>query len=227
MERKRKITKENIWEFYPKSYSVITPSIQKILLKESASFAKGKVLDAGTGVGKLIPYLLRNHNVRSIIGIDYEKAMLEEAKRRKDIRIETKKLQLLQGNVMDLKFENSSFDTITSLNVLYTLTEPLKFLEESFRVLRKGGNLVLSSPNQFLPEKIGELERVISEEFEGDQQYKIFKKCNEYLVSGFKPKLFSIEEICNLLNRVGFEIQDINNKYYLGANYRVIAKKVN
>jgi len=51
------INENNIWELYAPVFSKVTATMQKSLLLHAAINANGSVLDAGTGVGKLLPYL--------------------------------------------------------------------------------------------------------------------------------------------------------------------------
>ena len=50
------------------------------------------------------------------------------------------------GDAMQLAFANESFDLVFATQVLEHLSEPSMFLEESFRVLRPGGIIILSCP---------------------------------------------------------------------------------
>jgi 2-polyprenyl-3-methyl-5-hydroxy-6-metoxy-1,4-benzoquinol methylase len=101
-------------------------------------------LDIGTGNGYL-PSLLRDRlSGTLIIGIDFVREILREAK---DLN------QCLQVDIdrTFLPFRDHSFDMITCMDVLEHLILPDKLLHEINRVLKPGGHCLLSVPNiQFI-----------------------------------------------------------------------------
>lgn len=217
-----KINEKNVWKLYSPAFARITPTMQKSLLLHAAINAKGNVLDAGTGVGKLLPYLKSNKNVNTVLGIDANSFMLKEAK-----GYENNTVQTQIGNVLNHEGE---YDTIVSLNVLYTLNEPMKFLEQSYNNLKEEGQLILSSPNTDVDMK--RLEQAVDIEFNASlnqdlkDDYNIFKECNFYLTSqtGFKPKLFDMDDMISRLKNIGFKIQNTQLDY-LETNFTIIATK--
>ena len=217
-----KINEKNVWKLYSPVFAKITPTMQKSLLLHAAINAKGSVLDAGTGVGKLLPYLKSNKNIDNILGIDANSFMLKEAKKYENQNIKTQ-----IGNVIN---HDGKYDTIVSLNVLYTLNEPIKFLEKSYSNLNKNGVLILSSPNKNV--NMRKLEEIVDIEFNSSlnsdlqDEYTLFKECNFYLTSqtGFKPKLFDMEEMIPTLENIGFTISH-KQMDYLDTNFTIIATK--
>lgn len=217
-----KLNDNNIWEIYSPVYAKITPTMQKSLLLHAAFNAKGSVLDAGTGVGKILPYLKSNKNVTNILGIDSNSHMLKESK-----KYESKNTKTKIGNVLDYK---GQYDTIISLNVLYTLSDPILFLKNSYSNLNQNGNLIISSPGKSLHMKtltdMIDLEFTASTNNDLKQEYTLFKDCNFYLASqtGFKPKLFDMEEVTLILKEIGFKIKNAQQDY-LNQNFTIIANK--
>ena len=53
------------------------------------------------------------------------------------------------GSILDMPFENNSFDFIVSSEVIEHTPDPHKAIEELARVLKPGGTLVLTTPNKF------------------------------------------------------------------------------
>lgn len=101
---------------------------------EAINRHSGIVLDAGCGTGKLSEYA-----GRSVVGIDFSDTMLHVAKKRSS--------SLVRGDLNgSLPFPSSTFGAVVSLNVLYTLEEPEKMLQEAYRVLESGGELILATP---------------------------------------------------------------------------------
>lgn len=94
----------------------------------------GIVLDAGCGTAKLSEY-----TEQSVVGMDFSDTMLHVAKKRSS--------SLVRGDLNgSIPFPDSTFSAVVSLNVLYTLEEPEKMLQEAYRVLEYGGELILATP---------------------------------------------------------------------------------
>ncbi len=104
-----------------------------------------QILDIGTGTGIVALHVAQKIGTKGkVIGVDLSDKMLERAK--------LKALQAgLNGCVefrrMDaeaLELENCTFDVVLSLFALLHFPNPLSALREMFRVLRRGGRLVLA-----------------------------------------------------------------------------------
>jgi phosphatidylethanolamine/phosphatidyl-N-methylethanolamine N-methyltransferase len=102
----------------------------------------GRVLDVGVGTGLELPMF--GPNVR-ITGIDLCEPMLNIARK----RVETHKLgnvdDLLVMDAMDLKFPDASFDAVIGPYVLTVVPEPERTLDEMARVVKPGGEIILSN----------------------------------------------------------------------------------
>lgn len=216
------ITQENIWEVYSPVFAKITPNMQKYLLIYAASKARGSVLDAGTGVGKLLPYLQLNDNIDNVLAIDSNEFMLKEAKKYTNRHIKT---QL--GDVVTHK---GKYDTIISLNTLHTLDRPIRFLVQSFQNLNPNGTLILSSIKR--DHNISEVMNIIDKEFYLEENsdlkddYELFKKCNFFLTSKnkFKQQLFDTDEMIELLREIGYTIIHTQEDY-VDTLFTIVAKK--
>jgi demethylmenaquinone methyltransferase/2-methoxy-6-polyprenyl-1,4-benzoquinol methylase len=95
-----------------------------------------RVLDAACGTGDLA-VADRNAGARSVVGVDFSPRMLDRA-RRKEPGIEW-----LQGDLLELPFESSSFDAATVGFGIRNVSELERGLSELRRVLRPGGRLAL------------------------------------------------------------------------------------
>ncbi len=100
----------------------------------------GDILVIGVGTGLELPLL--PGNVR-VTGIDISAPMLRAAQ----ARVERKRLGQVRGlHVMDagaLDFPDSAFDVALAPYVMSVVPQPERALEEAWRVLRPGGNLVV------------------------------------------------------------------------------------
>ncbi len=105
---------------------------------------KGKLLDIGTGSGKLIQILATENGI-DCIGVDTNVEMLEEAKiKLKETNVSVLKIEANK----ELPFASNSFNYVTICNVLFHLEkENIDFmLKDAQRVLEKEGKIVVLTP---------------------------------------------------------------------------------
>ena len=100
-----------------------------------------KVLDVGTGAGKLLE-LGKSQTSFHWEGADTDNKMLSEARKRPAL-LDTPLHSLIPDT---LPFETASFDAVTFCSVLFLIPNPLPLLEETARILRPNGRLVALTP---------------------------------------------------------------------------------
>lgn len=98
-----------------------------------------KCLDAGCGSGRY-SVALALHGASSITAIDISESGLKEAKRR---AAEFSQISFQQASVLDLPFDDATFDFVWSAGVIHHTVDFDKALSELTRVLRPGGKLFL------------------------------------------------------------------------------------
>jgi len=100
----------------------------------------GRILDAGVGTGRNIPYYPHDAQV---VGIDLSPAMLARAERR--ARSHRREVELHQMDVTRLAMPDRSFDAAVASFLFCVLPEELQApaLREIARVLKPGGTLRL------------------------------------------------------------------------------------
>ena len=96
----------------------------------------GKLLEIPVGTGILTMPLYRQMPSAKITCMDYSPEMLERAKRRGGGQ---SNVCFQQGDVGNIPFEDSSFDTVLSLNGFHAFPDKEAAWKESFRVLKPGG----------------------------------------------------------------------------------------
>ena len=125
------------------SYSAIEASIHLNRYAMAREFANGaKVLDAACGEG-YGSYLLKTWGASSVDGIDIDQETIEKA----NALFKSKELKFHCCNVESLPFDDHSFDLIVSFETIEHLSNPEKFLDEVHRVLKPGGVIIISCPN--------------------------------------------------------------------------------
>jgi phosphatidylethanolamine/phosphatidyl-N-methylethanolamine N-methyltransferase len=109
---------------------------------DAAERVGGRILEVGVGTGlSLTDYSRSNH----IIGVDISEPMLDRARE----RVEKYRLDHVESiAVMDaehLTFSNASFDVVVAQYVVTAIPNPEKALDEFARVVRPGGEIVLTT----------------------------------------------------------------------------------
>jgi ubiquinone/menaquinone biosynthesis C-methylase UbiE len=114
--------------------------VDKLELKD-----KERVLCIGVGTGNEIPHILhRNRNV-SIVGVDYSDTALQKASE-KALAL-GKKIELLIMDARHLEFTAGSFDKVLCIHVMDFVQENGKVTGEILRVLKPGGQFVITYPS--------------------------------------------------------------------------------
>jgi 2-polyprenyl-3-methyl-5-hydroxy-6-metoxy-1,4-benzoquinol methylase len=98
---------------------------------------KGRLLDVGCGGGRMMQLMQRWG--WQVEGVDFDAQAVENARH--------KGLTVHLGSLADQGLAAESFDAIIMSEVIEHVHDPIAFLRETWRVLRPGGHLVLSTPN--------------------------------------------------------------------------------
>ncbi len=114
-------------------------TITRALLDRFVNNSNLKILDAGCGTGAAMTTYLAEYG--RVTGVDLYPQALDFCRKRNAPR-------LARASVLDLPFAPSSFDLVTSFDVLYERAVPSEAsaLREFFRVLMPKGHLLLRLP---------------------------------------------------------------------------------
>ena len=108
--------------------------------------ATKKMLDLGAGPGYLpIEIAKRVQNIQ-IDGIDPLSISVKIAKKNADRAGLGERVLFSVGDASKLQFNEISYDMIVSTGVLHELKDPIKVLNESYRVLKPGGKVFIHDP---------------------------------------------------------------------------------
>ena len=119
---------------------------EKLILENVPQKEKLKILDVGTGPGFFsIIMALKNHDVT---GIDITPEMIEQAKNNALYYEANVDFRLVKDN--ELPFDECEFDLVICRDVIWNLKEPIPYLKELNRVLKKGGRIIYFDANWYL-----------------------------------------------------------------------------
>ncbi|ODS38821.1 MAG: hypothetical protein A7316_06995 [Candidatus Altiarchaeales archaeon WOR_SM1_86-2] len=140
----------------------------------AVNFSKGKdILEVACGAGQGLGYLAKR--ARKVFGGDYTERLIKEAK-----RYYKERMPLLLLDAHFLPFMDHCFDVVILYEALYYLARLDIFIQEAYRVLRKGGVLLIASVNKDWP---------------------------EFNPSPFSTHYFSVPELGHLLQSNGFKVE--------------------
>lgn len=154
-------------------------------LKERPSIM---VLDVGCFVGILLRDVHKANSLLRLYGVDISPQAIEFAKEN------VPSGEFIAAEVPPLPYKDASFDVILCTETLEHLDEPVKLIEEVKRVLKPGGEFIVSVP-------------------EGDM------KCDEHMTI-YSLQSF-IEQISPHLDLVKFHIKRHKTTKYLVGRWRV------
>jgi len=117
----------------------------RFMMKKAGDICSKKCLDIGTGTGE-IAFLLSEHagEEGEVYGVDITPKMLECAEIKMKERDLPRPVVFETGDALSLRFEDDSFDIVTSGYMLRNVTDIQKAIDEMYRVLRPGGKAVVA-----------------------------------------------------------------------------------
>lgn len=126
-----------------------------------------EVLEIACGSGMGLGYLAKA--AKTVTGGDIDEKNLSFSRKHYTNR---ENISVLHLDAHQLPFPNENFDTIILFEAIYYLEKPEKFIEESYRVLRKNGTIIIGTVN---------------------------KEWDDFHISPFSKKYFSAKELYQLL----------------------------
>ena len=136
---------------YNRIYDSMTAQLNRYRKLQSICVSKlelrdgDKVLCAGVGTGNEILHILQTKRNVEIFGVDYSRIALEKAYK-KALRFGSE-IKVLIMDVRHLEFAAASFDKVLCLHVMDFVEDSRQVTNEIFRVLRDGGQFVITYPS--------------------------------------------------------------------------------
>jgi ubiquinone/menaquinone biosynthesis C-methylase UbiE len=103
-----------------------------------------RVLEVGFGPGVGIQLLAASASSGRVVGVDHSKEMVEQATVRNAKAIKAGRVDLLEGSVDRLPFENEIFNSVLAVNSMQVWPDAAAGLREIRRVMKAGGRIVLA-----------------------------------------------------------------------------------
>ncbi|SHK25318.1 class I SAM-dependent methyltransferase [Paramaledivibacter caminithermalis] len=152
-------------EWYETKFGNFIDTVETNLAFKLFKPEKGmKILDIGCGTGNFSIKLAQKGC--KVVGIDISQEMLKKARqkaKKKDLDIE-----FYEMDVYDLDFQDETFDAIFSMAAFEFIKEPLKALDEIFRVAKDNAQVLIGTINK--DSKWGDL--YLSEEFQKNTVFR-------------------------------------------------------
>lgn len=142
------------------------------------------ILDIGCGGGRNLERFASQITTGKVTGIDYSEVSVEKSIKLNKESIKEGKVEVIQGSVSEMPFEDSTFDIITGFETIYFWPDFINDLKEVNRVLKKNGLLFFCNEAVY---REGEMEKY------------------DDLVELLDMKIYSDEVLKDSLEKTGFK----------------------
>ena len=129
----------NLAPIYDRRWSHYQQQSIKATLDRLQVDSQGNILDLACGTGTLLSNLLEFVPAKNLFGIDISSEMLAIAQEKLAATVHLEK-----ANSEELPFANNHFQQVISTNSLHYFQQPQKVLQEIKRVLKPGGELLIT-----------------------------------------------------------------------------------
>ena len=170
---------------------------------KASEIVSGRVLEIGTGMGYGVRIVAPH--TEEFITIDKSEAYAEPL---------PENARFLQMAAPPIRFEDESFDYVISFQVIEHIKQDKEFVKEVWRVLKKGGRFIVSTPNApmsltrnpwHVREYTGEeLQALLGREFSQVEMYGV--NGNEKIMEYYEKNRKGVEKITR------FDILDLQHR---------------
>ena len=99
------------------------------------------ILDIGCGGGKNLERFSAQITTGKVVGLDYSEVSVEKSIQLNEKSVDEGKVEVIQGSVSEMPFEDNTFDIVTGFETIYFWPDFINDLKEVNRVLKKDGLL--------------------------------------------------------------------------------------
>jgi ubiquinone/menaquinone biosynthesis C-methylase UbiE len=144
------------------------------------------VLEIGFGGGSALAQVTEGVSTGVVAGVDFSPDMVRQAERRFRRPIAEGRMRVQLGDVSRLPFPEASFDRVFTINTIYFWPDALQGMSEIRRVLKNGGRAAVALRSK--------------------------EKMEKYAVTKYDFRLFSPEEVADLMRQAGFRDVQIDHR---------------
>lgn len=148
-----------------------------------------EALDIGCGGGRTVNRLAHIYEHAKIIGMDYSMDCVKWSREYNEELIKLGRVEIINGDANKIPFEDNKFNLITAIETVYFWPDLFSSFKEVRRTLNEGGKFLL-----------------INEIYKDDK----FKERNDKFIQESDMKIFSPEELKQLLIEAGFSSVNYN-----------------
>lgn len=114
------------------------------VIKGIRKFHPGKpqaILDIGAADGLMLNRIKEVFPDATCAGIEYASDLISCN--------DNKNIYLIRGDALVLPFKENVFDVVTAAAIIEHVSDPIQLIHEAFRVMRKNGILIITTPHPF------------------------------------------------------------------------------
>lgn len=186
---------EKYWSRFPDTYDrnqeyVVGKELIDKITKELNDLPElGEIIEFGCGTGYFTETIVQKTN--HMIATDLSDELLEIAKKRLNKNPE---IAIQKENCMDTSFTSEKFDSVFMANLIHVVENPLKVLQESYRILKDGGMLIVVTYTNYSMKFLEKIKL-------GIRFLKVWGKPPQH------THIFSPEKLASLMEDAGFRIE--------------------
>jgi len=138
--------KESYWSRFTEDFEEMQSQVvgNEVLLLAHEELLKeaglGYVLELGCGTGLYSETLQKN--AEHVMATDLSDEMIASAKKKRGA---LENVEFRKADALNLEFEDETFDTVFMANLIHIVGNSERVIQESKRVLKKGGLLIINS----------------------------------------------------------------------------------
>jgi demethylmenaquinone methyltransferase/2-methoxy-6-polyprenyl-1,4-benzoquinol methylase len=127
---------------------------RRVAARTMRFFKTYRLLDIAAGTGDLTIEAARRHPALQVVGVDFVRKMMEAGRMKIEKEAFSNRIQLLQGDALNLPFSDRSFDAASIAFGIRNIPDKIRALKEMERVVVPGGQVIvleMASPrNRFI-----------------------------------------------------------------------------